>query len=393
MIIIGLIFGVAIHQIARRYRVKFWPQSGRPFINPNWPGRRLQYAISALHRFLRILPGAYAALLGIALTTFHWILLLNIGGGILLGYVASAAAFYELSDREDYRIFRWNWEWLAARNTVLSLPAEEAEARLLWASKQKNSGLRLAAARFLQQFPNENTIEAMQRLSQDKVKIIAHVARNGHVAMENALAQRNILSVAKLKALVEEHQVLLQQTKSPEFEKGATFRKLVKVEEDLSEIVNSQWVAKQAFPHIFCLKCYAHAEKSSYDHWEWVACRMCSEAADLKTDVQNVIGQIGGVETFEHDGQTLRINLWNDQTQKARGGDINTLEIVGSQPINYDWGVNAVLEQLSKRNLDEKSIQLQLTDTPTLDKNTLLLLRGFLSTTPPSNITGKDVTA
>ena len=69
---------------------------------------------------------------------------------------------------------------------------------------------------------------------------------------------------------------------------------MARTSDQIDEIVFSQLPLRRAFPHVYCKKCNARAERKTYEGWAWMRCRKCEDALELTTGIVQVVGQIGG---------------------------------------------------------------------------------------------------
>ena len=72
----------------------------------------------------------------------------------------------------------------------------------------------------------------------------------------------------------------------------------------------------------------------------------------------------------------LHVGLWDEKTQKGRYGEIEVLEIIGGNAINYDWAISAVIEKFHNQHQGPANmLTVRFVANPILEANTIHLLR------------------
>lgn len=129
--------------------------------------------------------------------------------------------------------------------------------------------------------------------------------------------------------------------------------------------------------HLFCTECLTRANTKEQSGWTFAVCRRCDQYHTLIPDIEQIVGLVG--PKFEEERQAageLRLELWNEKRKTARYADVDRVEIHGGADFNYDWAVNAVLQEL--KNGDHPNydaIPKNMVNNPALDVNTQRMLR------------------
>ncbi len=300
--------------------------------------------------------------------------------GLLIGFLGTVIACYPFMIILPLAEYRKKVSGFAARQLARMAKPEDSGPILIAAAANSDATVRLAAIVGLRELGTKSGIEALRKLAEDKHHEVAVQARDALSDLLPALRGEAMLSVRTMDTYVEEHRFLQKNFKSSDSEKAKrAFEKLHEITLQIDEIVYSQLSVRRAFPDVYCVECYSRAESLHYEEWEWVRCKQCKEVHHLRSGVQKVIGQIGGKpvgsEGLLQNG-LLRIDLWDDKSQKGRYGEVDVLEIVGGQPVNYDWAISAVIEKLHNQHQGPVNmLTIKLVDQPKLEVNTLHLLR------------------
>jgi hypothetical protein len=300
--------------------------------------------------------------------------IMEVLGGFVISYAGAAGLAMGLGvlkrSREQTALY-------AAQQAARQLPVNHAEEILLPLAGAQQTGLRLAAVEGLRELGTPRALEALGTLCADRTTEVAAAAATAYKALSNVLTGiAPVRPVGAMQRFQEEYARLLPNTGRKTYDKKrkAELKRIEEIIPHMDEIVFSQLPLRHAFPHVYCKDCYAWAERCTYESWSWLRCTQCKETAGLVGGVERVVGQIGGVETWELQEGTLRVNLWDDGQRKARVADMNALEIVGGRSINYDWAVNAVLDKLAHRDQRSAPLSIHLQGA-TLEPNTIHLLR------------------
>jgi len=86
-----------------------------------------------------------------------------------------------------------------------------------------------------------------------------------------------------------------------------------------------------SYPHLFCEVHHLRAEKRKGKigifRYTYVVCRSCGISSHLVKGIKQVIGLIGSNIHQKIDGDRFYVNLWDNESKKARNADIDVLEI------------------------------------------------------------------
>jgi hypothetical protein len=283
--------------------------------------------------------------------------------------------------KKPLREYRRKVSSLAARQLVRRAKPEEAGAILIAAANHQDAVVRLAAVEVLRELGTNSGIAALKKLAEDQDASVVAAARDAMDDLIPALKGSLILSVRTMETYVEEHKFLGKQFASRKPANPArVLEKLTEITQQIDEIVYSQLSLRRAYPDVFCEDCLSRAEDLQYEEWEWVRCKHCKEVHGLRAGVRKVVGQIGGELPFGGEGKfengVLRVTLWDAEKQKARYGEVDVLEVIGGQGINYDWAISAVIEKMHNQGQGRANmVSVKLTGKPVLEVNTLHLLR------------------
>jgi hypothetical protein len=254
----------------------------------------------------------------------------------------------------------------------------DAERLLARAATRRQQHLRLAAAISLRYLGTSAGNATLEQLSQDPDPAVRNAAIS---SLHNIQAVLNGTERKSVIGLAEIAERFLQVEESLDFLVDGSNRSSILVEyhhlrEIFEGVVYAQLPLRRVSPHLFCLDCLCRAEIQVFQDWSWVRCKRCLDVHGLKPNVVTVIGQIGGVSDWELHRDELRLSLWDVEDRKARGAEIDALEIVGQQEISYDWAVSAVVEQLRAYARDgECTVPIRFIHAPKIAPNTLNLLR------------------
>ncbi len=252
------------------------------------------------------------------------------------------------------------------------------------AAKRRDKVLRIAAAIGFGELGEMQHLDKLELLCKDGDPQVKESALKAVLHLQKLLIIKP-LSVLQLRAIFNDYWTL--KYKVEQAEAGSSKEKFealaAKNQRRFLDILDSQLALKRAFPHIYCQKCYAFAERQTAWDWQWVRCKSCQDAVHLVTGVQRITGQIGGRPAWNLSEGHLKVQLWDATVQSARSGRISTLEIIGGQTIDYDWAVSAVVEKLHNENPDYgKAILVVLVGQPDLSANSVKLLRDLDPTFP-----------
>ena len=125
-----------------------------------------------------------------------------------------------------------------------------------------------------------------------------------------------------------------------------------------------------------CMQCFTRGkEVKSYD-WTHLVCRRCGKVEHLEGGVKEVIGVLGPGFGMQHKGDgVFYVDIWEEHGKKFRFADLDVLEIRGGHNIDYDWGLNAILEGLANGyDTSELKLEIRLLNDPPLSGNSLKLI-------------------
>ena len=320
------------------------------------------------------LAGLLAYFSGIGIATGTW------NYELLLGFALAVVCCYPFLMHLQLLDFRKKVSGFAAKQMARSARPEAAGKILIAAAGHSDAIVRLAAVAGLRELGTNSGIEALKKLADDKQSEVALQAKDAMRDLLPVLRGESVLSVRTMDTYVEEHRFLQKSLKSSNSDKvKRAFEKLHEISLQIDEIVYSQLAIRRAFPDVYCTACYARAESQHYEEWEWVRCKQCKEVHDLRLGVEKVYGQIGG-DPLPNEGSLvngiLHVGLWDEKTQKGRYGEIEVLEIIGGNAINYDWAISAVIEKFHNQHQGPANmLTVRFVANPILEANTIHLLR------------------
>ncbi len=308
------------------------------------------------------------------MTGFRW----DILGGYLVGAVLAAGSAYVFglgkAIRKDLQdVTNHAAKALARRGLLL-----DAERVLLAAADMPIRRVRLAAAIALRYVATEKGNATLNRLLQDGDRSVRDAAHSSLENIAGVLSGEYRLSVLPLEELCAEFEKVDSQLDImiDTSHRAQLMLRYYRMSERFEEIIYSQLPLRRAYPHLFCMQCLCRTEEKVFKDWAWVRCIRCKDVFGLQPGVAVVTGQIGGVQDWELRNGNLEISLWDPEERKARGAEIDRLEVVGLQDFSYDWAVTAVIERLRAHALaGDCHVPIKLLHSPPLTENTLKLLR------------------
>ena len=148
------------------------------------------------------------------------------------------------------------------------------------------------------------------------------------------------------------------------------------LEKDLVEAFQAQGELVAAHPFNYCLDGDSRCEISQIQGWKYVLGRLSQDYRNTVVGAFKVVGRIGPKTPEKlHNGE-LRLNLWDPVQQTARAVELDELEVIKGEEINYDWAVSATIEVLQNRSTHgELRIEVNRDGEISLTPNTLNLLR------------------
>ena len=127
---------------------------------------------------------------------------------------------------------------------------------------------------------------------------------------------------------------------------------------------------------VICTEHHTRAELHKEEDWQYPICRRCKKVDHLVTGVRSIRGVIGPTsEGFSEEG-TYEVALWDAKTKKPVYADISVIEVRAGAEMDYDWAINAVLDELrnDERNQDQV-LPVEIHGDPPLHPNSLRLLK------------------
>jgi hypothetical protein len=298
--------------------------------------------------------------------------------GMMLGYAGAAVLAYPIDLTKSISSYRQQIAIFAAQKLARRMPPALANEILVPLTHVPQASLRIAAAMGLRELGTKEGGEALKALTEDKHDDVAVAARNAYGDLETVYRGVGLLSVRTMETYASEHAYLVKRVRAKrgKAERSQDVEKLEEITRQIDEIVFSQLPLRRSFPDIFCMDCFARGESQRYEEWDWVRCRQCKEVHALRPGVTQVIGQIGGESGWNLEHGVLRLSLWDDAVRKGRAADLNVLEVIGGQPINYDWAVSAVVDKMHNLSQGiENRVAVKLVNAPVLEGNSLQLLK------------------
>jgi hypothetical protein len=269
-----------------------------------------------------------------------------------------------------------------ARVIVIRRDLEFASEILPQAAAQEDPCHRIAAVHGLKEWGTPEALGILEGMRNDPDPTVAKLAEEAHTELGKWLDPSNGPCPELPMYIAEQEYIQLgadEDAKEGTGEVGV--RNRTKAMERAGEwnirpLLHAQVRLRRGYPHLFCHECLARAVQLSWGEWDWVECRYCGNTGTLERDVKEVVGQIGGdYEWLLADG-VLKLNLWDPEKKKADVADIDVLEIVHREGINYDWAVSAVMEALRNEHPNfEQGIPVRVIGSPSLGNNTLRQLR------------------
>lgn len=133
---------------------------------------------------------------------------------------------------------------------------------------------------------------------------------------------------------------LADAKRDPDFNvRRSAAKALKKIKETQKDLIKN-------YEGLICENDFFRPSKFYLSESVFVACRVCGHSKFLQSSIEEVIGFIGGQEYSWRDGNRLFINLWDEETKKARNADIDALWIMESEDIDYGWAISAVVQNL-----------------------------------------------
>lgn len=150
----------------------------------------------------------------------------------------------------------------------------------------------------------------------------------------------------------------------------------------LGETISALPYKPEQIDEVFCMSTWRRARPKivANGRYRYLVGKKNNSPAYLVGGVRQAVGVVGMSEEFERDPdrERLYVNVWDEVDRYPQFAEIDALEIRGGQPVNYDWAVNAVLEELASLDAARSgAIPVYITGNPGLNENTLRLLQSF----------------
>lgn len=137
-----------------------------------------------------------------------------------------------------------------------------------------------------------------------------------------------------------------------------------------------QYELHMSFDELVCRDCRTRAVKVPNDYGTFVQCRICGKSETLETGAKRLVGRIGAGKDWEREGESLYVQLWNDERKEPQFADVDALAFGQLKGANADWAIAAVLETL-RNHLPPTKLPIPLESEPPkqLSNNALHQLR------------------
>ncbi len=261
-----------------------------------------------------------------------------------------------------------------AKKSIRTEMLASSEAVLLRAALRTDPSVRFAVATVLKDLNSEKSLRMLAKLSQDRDEKVANAAKESRALLESELNTTSIHSVADFRKQIEHHQVLHPNAETRKFSDHAD--EIAAIEEGLDAFLLGQKELLNAYPNLYCTNCRCRPEKHSYLRWNWVVCPKCADNSAVVTNVESVIGQIGGKPSIEVRNNDLYLPVWDENRQASIQAEIDALEIIGGQSISYDLAISTIWDHLEASTESGKpNLPVSLIGQPPLNPSSLRLLR------------------
>lgn len=242
-----------------------------------------------------------------------------------------------------------------------------SEAILLRAALRTDPSIRLAVATVLKDLTSEKSLRMVTKLCEDRDPRVAAAAKESQLILVQHLDNLGPGSVLSFQKLVAAHKASTADSKPMQTQQ---------IEQELDAFMKENEALINAYPNQYCKQCHCRPEKQNYLRWMGISCPKCEKSATLLSDIETVIGQIGGTETVEIQGKKLYLPVWDEHKQASLPAEIDILEIVGGQSISYDMAIATIWDNLEAASEVEKpNLPVSLIDHPPLNPASLRLLR------------------
>ncbi len=383
-----IVFGMAIGAMTVSAVASFIPQV-TPLLTNLWCRsprgkddrrfrRRIRWALSPnkLNMFAPLVLGIFNPVYLLMLLGGYPAL---VGGSALATYILGSVLILPLSPHRPLGNFRKALASAAIYKLVKIGDNAFAEELLLRAAASSEPLMRIVSTIGLRELGTPAGNAALDKLCADRDMDVSVAACYAATDLKKALGGKDIISLQGLPALLEEHRKYVHTVRMyPRDATKVTRQGLADTTQRIERILFSQLLLRRSFPQVYCQQCHAYAELKAHEDWRWVSCAVCEDAVSLRAGIATVVGQIGGESAWMQEGNALKISLWDRDTRRVIPGEIDSLEIVGGQDMDYDWALSAVVEMLRNRRKEgQKRIPIILTDAPALSNNSRHLIADF----------------
>ncbi len=154
----------------------------------------------------------------------------------------------------------------------------------------------------------------------------------------------------------------------------------------LEKIILTNRPLLESFPDLICRRCLLRGKiedinSGIFSSTSYVTCRICGSSLYFINNIKSIIGLIGiDTESFKITEGKAHVTLWYESEKKTKNADIDILEIRESKGsgLNYDWAVNAVLNELmndvSRPREYVRGISVIIKGKPLLSENSMRIL-------------------
>lgn len=284
----------------------------------------------------------------------------------------------------------------AAANALAQM-GDQAQQALIEALKSKNFRKRYGAIGALGYMDNSQNLDVIlkhlndsePKVRQMAIRIVRNVSdpkvlpeimgrtedNSYDVRIEALGALKKIASMEVIPHLMAKYKRLRKRS----WESNASYkvnREMGEVGLAIGQIISRQPHKANDFRTLLCTKCMTRAIVKKEFQWRWAVCRKCNDTKHLVGGVIEVVGRIGGQDTFEQVGHKAIVPVWDEKAKKAQYADLDALEIIGGAPMNYNWAVSAVIGVI-QNDTTRKNVRIPIVQTgaPELDDNTHRLIR------------------
>lgn len=302
--------------------------------------------------------------------------------GFLLGFFIPRAIAYNFVDRSREQIKLWMLV-VTVKKVAHFCGLQEAKTLFYELARDYDMDVRIASVNGFMELDPAVGLPALTKMLNDPSALVKAAAKEAHTALSIIATGKGAQKLAPLPKLIQEHQEWKKAVLRGGFRKRQFRRNLRLTAHNIDEIVYSQLAQRLAFPQVYCQTCWSRAAQAAYDDWSWVHCKICGEADALILGVDQVVGQIGGAPQHALVEQTLTVPVWDEGRKVAVAADLDVLEIVAGQSLNYDWAVSAAVVALQHRIEGHvPTTKLRLVGHPPLENNSRLLLQSVTAPDP-----------